>query len=168
MRTIDVLALASAAASAVTAGAFVAFSTLVMPALDKLPPAQAVRAMQEINLIAPRGAFMLPLMGSALGCALVAVLAVVRRLGSSSGASGLGFGLTLAGGGVGVVAFLVTGMFAVPRNDRLAAMDAASADAARAWADYSGPWTAGNSVRAALAFVAAVLLVAGVVAAREE
>lgn len=155
MKLLDVLALGASATSAITGGSLFAFSTLVMPALDRLPAARAVAAMQQINEIAPRGAFVVPLMASALGCLVVGVLALVRR-------SDPGFVWLLAGAACGVLSFLVTAGFHVPRNDKLALVDAEGAAAASAWADYSGPWTAMNSVRAALALAAAAALIVGV------
>lgn len=48
------LALVTATASGLTAGVFLGFSALVMPALRARPPAEAVAAMQAVNLVAPR------------------------------------------------------------------------------------------------------------------
>lgn len=48
---LDVLALVAAVGSALIGGAFFAFSSFVMGALGKLPPAQGVAAMQSINVV---------------------------------------------------------------------------------------------------------------------
>ena len=50
-------------------GAFAAFSTFVMPALDRLRPVDSIVAMQAINRAPPTPLFMIPLFGTALlGC----------------------------------------------------------------------------------------------------
>ena len=62
---------------ALIAGAFFAFSTFVMKALASLPPAQAVRAMQAINVAAPTGLFLAALVGTAVACAALALQALL-------------------------------------------------------------------------------------------
>ena len=59
------------------AGVFCAFSTLVMRGLAALPPAQGVAAMNAINVAAVRPAFMFVFAGSALLCAVIAVVTFV-------------------------------------------------------------------------------------------
>src|SRR5215208_1714033 len=48
------------------AGVFFAFSTLVMPALKRLPPAHGIAAMQSINKLAVTAAFMTTPFGTAV------------------------------------------------------------------------------------------------------
>lgn len=148
--------LATAAGSAVLGGVFVGFTTVVMPALAALPSSDGLEAMQAINLAAPRGLLMLPLIGSAIGSV---------GLGGWAAFAGRGEGrwLVLAGAAAGVAAFAVTAAYHVPRNDALGRVDAASGEAAAAWAAYQPGWTTLNSVRAALALVSAGLMVAGAV-----
>ncbi len=148
--------LATAAGSAVLGGVLVGFSTVVMPALAALPAGDGLEAMQAINVTAPQGWLMLPLLGSAIGSVVVGGWAVVA--GQTAGRW-----LVLAGAAAGVAAFAVTAGYHVPRNDALARIDPASAQAAAAWAAYQPGWTALNSVRAALALVSAGLMVAGVI-----
>jgi uncharacterized membrane protein len=45
------LSFAVALGSGLMAGIFFAFSTMVMPALSRIPPAQAIAAMQSINVV---------------------------------------------------------------------------------------------------------------------
>jgi uncharacterized membrane protein len=69
--------------------------------------------------------------------------------------------LLLAGGTlylVGVIGLTVA--YHVPRNDALAALDPASADAAQHWATYLREWTRANHVRAASGLLAAAALAA--------
>ena len=53
---------------------------------------------------------------------------------------------------------MLTAIFHVPRNNRLAAVTLPVVDAAQVWSRYSGPWTSGNHVRTGLAVAAAVVL----------
>jgi uncharacterized membrane protein len=153
MRTVT---LATAVASGLTGGSFFAFSSFVMPALRRLPATDAVRAMQAINVEAPRSLLMVPLVGSAVGSVAVAAWALSRP-------SGAGRGLLLAGAAAGVAAFSVTAAYHVPRNTALAGVDGASSAVAGAWTGYEPGWTAMNHVRTALALASAALLVAGAV-----
>ncbi|GAA1837172.1 anthrone oxygenase family protein [Microlunatus capsulatus] len=150
------LALVTATASGLTAGVFLGFSALVMPALRGRPPAEAVAAMQAVNLVAPRSLLMVPLLLSAAGCLLVGVHALVTRPA--------GQGLLLSGAAAGLAAFAVTAGYHVPRNDALALLDPAAPGTAAAWARYAAGWTVLNSVRTVLGLVSAVALVGGVLA----
>src|SRR4051812_2314953 len=59
------------------AGVFCAFSTFVMRGLAELPPAQGVAAMNAINVTAVRPPFMAVFAGSAVLCAVIAVVTFV-------------------------------------------------------------------------------------------
>lgn len=148
------LALTTALGAAVTGGSLYAFSTFVMPALRRLPADQAVAAMQAINVEAPRSLLMLPLVGSAAGCAVVGAIALFRPQTP-------GRGWLLAGAVAGVLSFLITAAYNVPRNDALAALDPHAAATAQEWLRYASEWTAGNHVRTVAALVAAVALTVG-------
>jgi uncharacterized membrane protein len=50
------------------AGVFFAFSTFVMKALAAIPPSEAIRAMQAINRVIVRTAFMPIFIGTAVLC----------------------------------------------------------------------------------------------------
>ena len=148
------LVLTTAFCSAVTGGSLFAFSTFVMPALDRLPVGQALPAMQAINVAAPRGLFIVPLLGSAVGSAAVGVLALVR-------AQPPGRGWLLLGAAAGVAAFAVTAAYHVPRNDALALVQAASPEARARWTAYAVGWTRWNHLRTVLALASAVALLVG-------
>lgn len=136
-----VLAGTAAVGAAVAAGVFFGFSTLVMPALDKVAQPDAIGAMQEINRIAVRSALM-PLM---FGTALIAIAAAVAGLSAGRTVALLG----LAGAAIYLAGVIgVTIAANVPLNDGLAQISAGAADPG-SWQSYSTPWTAWNSVRTA-------------------
>ena len=151
-RILSLATLGTALGCGLVAGAFFAFSTFVMKALGSLPPSQAVRAMQALNVAAPTGLFLATLLGTALACSALAVQAVL-------GWSQPGATLRLAGGLAYVLgAFLVTIIANVPRNDALAPLDPDSVNAATEWVRYLSEWTRWNHVRTVAARMAAALL----------
>lgn len=137
----------------ITGGALFAFSTFVMPGLDRAPAAAAIPVMQAINVQAPRSLLMLPLLGSALGGAVIAVYAIVR-----SAAPGRGW--LIAGGIAAAATLVITGIYHIPHNDALARIHPQHATAA-AWAQFSTPWTRWNHVRTLSALVGGLLLAVG-------
>src|SRR4029079_11289405 len=74
------LVTATAVGAGAAGGVFFAFSTFVMPALDRLTPSQSIAAMQAINKAAPNPLFMLLLFGTAAASVGVGI-AAVRRWG---------------------------------------------------------------------------------------
>ena len=150
-----VVTLVSALGCGLMAGVFFAFSTFVMRALARLPPAQGITAMQSINVAVINPWFLLPFLGTAAACGLLAVssLATWQMPGA----------IYLLGGSllyvIGTV--LVTITFNVPRNNALAAIDPATAEGDRLWADYLASWTAWNHVRTAAALAASASLTIG-------
>ncbi|MEU5317974.1 anthrone oxygenase family protein [Streptomyces sp. NPDC021056] len=138
------------------AGVFCAFSTFVMKGLAELPPAQGVAAMKAINVTALRPAFMLVFAGSAVLCAVIAVVTFVLWPDEGTVELLLGSALYLFG------SFGVTMVANVPRNDTLMRLDAGTAEAAAYWPEYVREWTVWNHVRmvasgaAALAYVLAL------------
>lgn len=144
--------LLTAVGCGLNAGVFFAFSSFLMKALARLPPAYGVAAMQAINVAAISFAFMLALFGTALACVVVAGLALTRSDDSHVPYLLAGSGLYL----LGVIG--VTIAFNVPRNTALATVEPASPDAATVWTRYLAEWTAGNHLRAVAALAAAVSL----------
>ena len=63
-----VVTLTTALGCGLVAGVFFAFSTFVMAALKRLPPAEGIAAMQSINVLAVTPAFMTALFGTAVAC----------------------------------------------------------------------------------------------------
>ncbi len=139
-------------------GVFFAFSTLVMTGLRRLPAGWGLAAMQAIN------AAITPLFLAALFVPAAACLALGVDAALDLGADGAG--LRLAGsllyrpGAIGL-----TVGYHVPRNERLAAVEATDPSAEAHWRAYAAGWTAWNHVRtvASLAAAAAftVVLVRG-------
>jgi len=141
---------------AVLAGVFVAFSTLVMRALGRLPAPQGILAMQEINRAALTPAFMVLFLGTTLLCGLLTVSFLVWGSGSAL--------LLLAGGVTFLVgAFGLTAGYHVPRNNALDALDPSRADAVSRWTSYLRGWTRWNHVRGCASLAAAVLFTVALV-----
>jgi len=134
-----------------SAGVFFAFSTFVMPALNRLNPSASIEAMQQLNKAAPNGAFMTVLFAPLLGMAWL-VVTVGRR-------GGLPAAYVIAGSACFVAGLLVLMGYHVPHNDALNKVSATAPDAPRKWRDYYGGWTAWNHVRT-LTFSAATALFA--------
>ena len=109
------------------AGTFFAFSSFVMGALGKLPPAQGITAMQSINVVVINPWFMSAFIGTAALSLATSVTALVRW--QEPGAACLLGGSMLYFAGT----FLVTMLFNVPRNNALAAVVPTTTDAARLW-----------------------------------
>lgn len=142
---------------AMVAGAFYAFSSFIMGALGKIPPAQGIAAMQSINIVVINFSFMGLLFGTAALCLGAGVWSIVgwQRPGSA---------FVLAGALIYLLGTIgTTVVFNVPRNDALAVVDPASAEGAKVWATYLSQWTAWNTVRTIAALVAAALFVAAIV-----
>lgn len=142
----DLLALFTALGAATVGGVFFGFSSFVMKALAQLPAAQGVVAMQHINVVVINPWFM----GVFMGTLLLSVACVVVALMIGSAAL-LAAGLLYAVGTFGV-----TMAFNVPRNNRLARLDATSSEAAAHWPAYVREWTLWNHVRTGAALASAV------------
>jgi len=149
---VGALTIATAVGAGLMAGFFYAFSVCVMKALGRLPAPQGVAAMQSINVTVIRPAFLTVFLGAGAACLLLTIDSLLRWQGPGS--------VLLLGGSLlyllGVI--LVTILFNVPRNERLAVVDPASSEAARLWRDYLIVWTAWNHVRTAASLAAAVAL----------
>ncbi|MDH6216241.1 DUF1772 domain-containing protein [Streptomyces pseudovenezuelae] len=135
------------------AGVFCAFSTFVMRALAALPPAQGVAAMNSINVSAVLPAFMFVFLGSAVLCAVIAVVTFVLWPDEGTVELLLGSALYLFG------TFGVTMVANVPRNDALLKLEPGTAEAAAYWPSYVREWTMWNHVRAVASSGAAVAYV---------
>ena len=152
---IFVLTLASALGCGLIGGVFFAFSTIVMRALERLPAAQGIAAMQSMNIAVINPVFMTAFLGTGVACLVLAFASFFRWQKP-------GAGYILAGSLTYLVgAIMVTMLFHVPRNDALAVVHPASAESASLWTKYVATWTAGNHLRTAAALVAAALLIVG-------
>lgn len=152
--TLFSLAFVSAIGCGLIAGLFFAFSTSVMRALGRLPPAQGMAAMNAINVVIINPVFMLAFFGTAAACFAALILAVLNW---SAGGAGwiVGGALLYLGGSIGV-----TMAFNVPFNNALAAA-AAGDESQRVWAAYLTDWTRWNHVRTVASLAAAACLTVG-------
>ncbi|WP_131740897.1 anthrone oxygenase family protein [Actinomadura roseirufa] len=155
------LSVASAALSilmaAGMAGTFFGFSTGVMPGLNAAKPGSAIDAMQAINQKIQNPVFV----GMFMLVPVIAVVAGILLLTLDQKPAAL---LFFAAAAVYFIGALVPS-FAVniPMNNDLDAVKI-PADAHRAaeiWSDYSGRWTAWNTVRALFSWVSLLLMSAG-------
>lgn len=135
--------------SGVIGGVFFAFSTFVTKALTQLPAAHGVAAMQRINVVVLNPLFL----GAFVGTAVLAGICVPVALLPWDGARSA---LLIGAGALYLIGtFAVTVVFNVPRNERLARLDSASAEAAEYWPVYCREWLRWNHVRTAAAVAAA-------------
>lgn len=130
-------------------GVFFAFSAFVMKALALLPAPQGIAAMQRINAVVLNPVFLGVFVGTAVLSA-ICVLAGFFPWGTPRSMLLLVAGLAYLLG-----AFGITAAFNVPRNERLARLDAESADAAAYWPVYLREWLFWNHLRALAAIVSA-------------
>ncbi len=145
----SMLPLVAALGAGVVAGVFFAFSSFVMPALARLPPARGIGAMQSINLAVLNRSFLGVFLGTAVCCALLGVRSLLDP--SAPGAK-----LQLVGSASYLVGcLLVTGAFNVPWNDALARLIPDAEPAFAVWSRYLTIWSRWNHVRASASLVAA-------------
>ena len=151
----DVLLVAAAVGSGLVGGLFFAFSTFVMRAFDRLPAAQAIAAMQSINITVLHPTFFCAFFGTAAAAVALAVIAAATDRVSTS--------LIVVGGAVYVLgSIVVTILFNVPLNDALARVDVRSENPESAWAKYRRPWTRWNHVRTTTSLAAAAVFCAAI------
>ena len=106
-----------------SAGAYLAFSTFVMPGLRKLPPAHAISAMNSINKAAPSNPLlMLVLFGTGIVCVLV-MIAGFQHKGDPAAV------WQIAGAALYLVSALILVGYHVPPNDQLMKVDPNAAGA---------------------------------------
>src|SRR6185312_1997304 len=135
-RLVQYLTFATALGCGLSAGVFFAFSSFVMPALDRLAPAQSIRAMHSINKLAVTPVFMTALFGTALACVVLAVWAVTSWGERPATLALAGCALFLIG------AIVVTMAANVPLIDLLMKVATEATDAATRWSSYMSGWTA--------------------------
>lgn len=142
------LALLACIGAGTVGGVFFAFSTFVMKALAQLPANQGVAAMQRINVVVLNPLF--------LGVFSTAVLAAGCVVASFIPWSAPRSPLLLAAGLLYLAGtFFVTVAFNVPRNERLARINAESSEAAVYWPVYVREWSMWNHLRTAASIASA-------------
>ena len=150
----------SALGAAISAGVFFAFSSFVMRGLGRLPAHQGIGAMQSINRTAVEAPFMIVLNGSVVLAGAAAVHALFQLDEPGSWWAIAGAGLDVLG------AWVITGVFNIPRNDALDRLDGQAPGAAAMWTSYLREWTLANHARTALCAAGAVALAFSVVQSR--
>ena len=140
--------------TALSAGLFYSFSTIVMPGLDVGGAASAIHAMQGMNTIVRNPIFAAVFFG-ALVLPLLAALGA--RSAGHRGAARLAFlaALIHAAAVIGV-----TLQVNVPLNETLATVAANDPNASNFWKDFAVPWTMWNHVRTGGAIAAFLCLLA--------
>lgn len=120
-----------------------------MRALATLPAAHGILAMQRVNITVINPLFLGVFLGTA---PLLGVTTYFGRHSPQSFAWLLGAFLIYVAGSVGV-----TMAFNVPRNNKLASLEANSAEAAAYWPVYVREWLTWNHVRCIASLAAAVV-----------
>ena len=145
---LQVLVVFAALGCALNAGVFLAFSTFTMAGLRRLPPDQGMAAMQQINVTAVTPPFMIAFMGTMVTSVAVAVWAAIDWKDDASA-------YIIAGAALYVVGtFVMTAAYHVPRNNRLAALDASTVQGQNYWEVYQREWTRWNHARGLFAVLA--------------
>lgn len=118
-------------------GAYFAFSTFVMKALQQLPMEAKVSAMQYLNVYAENVWFAIALFGTGFASIVLGVYALRNR----------GNGYLVWATLLYLVSLAVTFGCNVPLNNTLASVTPNSLRAAEAWSGFWGPWMAWNHIR---------------------
>lgn len=145
------LTIISAVCSATAGGVYFSFTAIVMPALRRVAPHEAVSAMRRINETAVRWPFMSIFYGSML----TSVALVVMEMAAGNWVPAAM--ARLVGAALGIAAFAITVLGNVPLNNRLAS-DRGSETAADTWTSFAVPWGRLNHARTILAIAAPVML----------
>jgi uncharacterized membrane protein len=151
---LDVLAIIG---SGLTAGIFYAFSTFVMAALARIPPEHGIAAMNSINVTVINPWFFAVFFGTPIVCAILFVMALLKW--SEPGAAPI-----LAASLLYVVgSLIVTMVFNVPLNNKLASVGSAPGEDGALWTRYLSDWTFWNTVRTVAPLIAMVLFIWGLI-----
>lgn len=146
------LTILAALGSGLIAGVFFAFSTSVMKALGRIPPAEGMAAMQSINIVIINPVFLGAFLGTGIVSIVLAIVSLIRWQSPESAYLLAAALLYLIG------SLLVTMVINVPMNDALAA--ATPADGLDIWTNYLSNWTFWNHIRtlASLTSMAAFIM----------
>ena len=152
---IHALAIVAILGTGIIGGVFFAFSSFVMKALARLPPAEGIAAMQSINVVVLNRSFLGVFIGTTVISLVLATLAVLGWATPSAPFFLAGALLYLVG------TFLVTGLGNVPLNNKLAGVSAADPAAVAVWEHYLDRWTSLNTIRTGAAAAAVLLFTVG-------
>ena len=143
------------------AGLYLAFSTFIMTALERIPPSHGIAAMQSINRVILRSLFMVLFFGTTLVSAGLAAFALIVIWGSPAAM------VLLAAGIIYVVGmFVCTMVFNVPLNNALDAADPATTSGQEVWANYLTNWTFWNHIRTVASIASSFFFIYSLSAAR--
>lgn len=137
----------------IMAGVYFTFSAFAMKSLAGINASAGIAAMQSINDVILRSAFMPLFFGTSLASAIAVLLYVV-----SPGVSG-GIWMALAGGIYFAGMFLCTIFFNVPLNNKLKDVDPTSTVGEEVWTMYLRVWTRWNHLRTVASTIACALFI---------
>jgi uncharacterized membrane protein len=140
--------------SGIMAGLFFTFSTFMMKSLSQGEASQGIATMQSINRDILNPLFFVAFMGTALSSLVLGVVSLTRWHEASAVFRFAGSTFYM----IGVIG--VTMAYHIPRNDALAKIDPASAQAPAAWSKFLSEWTPSNHVRTIAAIAALLSFVA--------
>jgi uncharacterized membrane protein len=153
LRPLTLLEIAAILGAGCVGGAFFAFSSFVMPALERIDEASGMLAMKQINETVLSSSFLIVLMGT--GLLMLAMLYFEPSLKGASGKCMFAASLIYLVG-----TLCVTMLFNVPLNERL--QEVQGGDLSE-WKSYVRDWTTWNSVRGLAATISSALLVLAIV-----
>ena len=146
-----IIVIAASVGSSVVAGIFFAFSTFIMRALQQIPSAHGIAAMQRINVTVLNPLFFLAFFGTGGLSLLIVYLTLTGTIESSRTLVLIASALYVLG------CLLSTIVFNVPLNNRLAELKPGEPDADSFWQFYNSRWVIWNHVRTVASLIAAVL-----------
>ncbi len=146
----------AALGSGLIAGLFCSFSNFIMKALSSISPPEGIAAMQAINLVIVRPAFLIVFFGTGVAC-VAAMVAGWQDLGTGARTWGIIGGTVYILGSIGV-----TVAFNVPLNNKLAAVKPDSEEGTRMWDVYLLRWCWWNHIRSLATLVSTIFLIMAV------
>jgi len=145
------LAWLMAVCSSLMAGVYLTFSVVIMKSLATLNSSQGIDAMNAINKVILKTAFMPLFFGSSVIALMMIGLGL--RFQSEPGA-----GATLAAGLIYFFGmFFTTAAANVPLNNKLAKVSGDGEEAQRIWQEYLTRWTRWNASRTVWSFATLVI-----------
>lgn len=149
----------SALGCGVMAGVYFAFSAFIMTALDRLGPAAAMAAMNAINRVILRSAFMPLFLATSAAALGLAVMAPFHWGEAETWPMLLGAVAYILG------MFLCTFLCNVPLNEALGETEAAGGAAGPAWTNYLRRWAGWNHLRTVSSAVATACFIVAITVA---
>lgn len=143
----------SAIGCGLLAGLYFSFSAFITSALGRIEAPAGIAAMNSINLVIVRSAFMPLFLGSSLAALVLACTAPFQWHQPGSIAIFTGAVVYIVG------MFVCTMAFNVPLNNALAAVDPTGPEGAAVWARFLRDWTFWNHVRTIASTLAMILFI---------